>query len=409
MSIGSSLNRRKFLKTAAQSGIGLGVASSMRASRILGANDRINLGLIGSGGRGRFLMKYFQDQGAEVLALCDVYEPHLAAGIKTAGPRAKSCDDYRRLLEDKSLDAVIVATPDHWHGQMAIDAVEAGKDVYVEKPMCHTVDEGFRLIEAVRKSKRVVQIGTQRRSYDLFVEGKKIMESGKLGEVRLIIAWWINAQTSLRRDKLDGKLDWDKWLGPAPHRPQDPLRFFNWYYFYDYGGGMMVGQAAHIVDAIHWFMNSTYPTAVTCSAGKVHLEGAEVPETTVMNVEYPEDYLVTFTVGYKTMHYAWNNDQMKQFHGSKARFDMARESYALYPQSQDEVMVPELQKRQFQTFNNATRDHIANFMDCIRTRKTPNSTVEAGQHTNVVLCMALESLRHGCRVRWDAERQKMIT
>ena len=196
------------------------------------------------------------------------------------------------------------------------------------------------------------------------------MDSGRLGKVRLVTAWWMNNQASLRKDPLGGQLDWKEWLGSAPQRPLDPTRFFSWYYFYDYSGGMMIGQGAHIIDAVAWFMNSTYPSAVNCSAGQVHLEGAEIPETTIMNVEYPEDYVVTFTVGYKAMRYAANNDQLKQFHGEQARFDMARESFALYPQSRETEMKTDLEKRQFGTFDGATRTHIANFLDCVRSRKT---------------------------------------
>ena len=126
------------------------------------------------------------------------------------------------MLEDKSIDAVLIATPDHWHAQMTIDAVEAGKDVYVEKPMVHKIEEGFRVIEAVRRTKRVVQVGMQRRSYDVFQEAKQIMDSGVTGEVRLVNSWWLNYQPGLRQKKLEGNLDWQQWLGSAPKREVDP-------------------------------------------------------------------------------------------------------------------------------------------------------------------------------------------
>jgi predicted dehydrogenase len=401
-------NRRRFLSQSTKGGLGLAFASSVLPRRVVGAEEKVGVGVIGSGGRGQFLMKIFHDLGAELKGVCDVYKPNLMAGLQLADPSARPCGDYRRLLDDKTVQAVIIATPDHWHARMTIDAVHAGKDVYVEKPLCHTVDEGFRVMEAVNSSKRIVQVGTQRRSYPIFQEGKKIMDSGKLGDVRLVTAWWLNHQSSLRQAPLQGDLDWKQWLGPAPQRPLDPLRFHNWYYFYDYSGGMLVGQGAHVVDAIHWFMNATYPEAVNCSAGRAHLPGAEIPETTVMNIEYPEDFLVTFTVGYKAMEYARNNDQLKQFHGDKARLDMARESYALYPKTRERVMKPELEKQEFGTFDGASRDHILNFLDCVRTRKTPNATVEMSHHTNVVLCMAIESLRKGCRVRWDSANRKIV-
>jgi predicted dehydrogenase len=207
--------------------------------------------------------------------------------------------------------------------------------------------------------------------------------------------------------KLAGDLDWKQWLGSAPERPVDSLRFFNWYYFWDYSGGLMVGQAAHVIDTIHWFMNSTYPVAVTCAGGRVNLTGAEIPETTSMAIEYPENYLAVFTVGYKAMHYAPANDQMMQFHGSKARLDMGREGYALYPQSDAVEMFPTVEKRRPGSFESATRAHIHNFMEAVRSRQDPSANVEMGLQTSVVMAMAIEALRTGRRVKWNAAAKKM--
>jgi predicted dehydrogenase len=195
-------------------------------SRILGANDRVRAALIGAGGRGRYLTGEFKEIGVEMGAVCDVYEANLNAGLKVASTGAKAYDNYRRMLEDKSFDVVVVATPDHWHARMTMDAVEAGKDVYVEKPLAHTIPEGFQMIEAVRRTKRIVQVGTQRRSYDIFLEAKKIMDSGQVGDVHLVNSWWINYQAGLSTRTLQGKLDWKQWLGTAPQRELDPVRFF---------------------------------------------------------------------------------------------------------------------------------------------------------------------------------------
>jgi predicted dehydrogenase len=374
---------------------------------VLGANDRVRAGVIGSGGRGRLHIAEFKEIGAEVAAVCDVYQPNLEAGLKIASTGARPYSDYRRLLDDKSLDAVVVATPDHWHARMVIDAVEAGKDVYVEKPMCHLVDETFRVIDAVRRTKRVVQVGMQRRSFDLFQNARQLMDPARLGEVRLVNSWWLNNQAGLSNRKLAGELDWKAWLGSAPARPPDPTRFFNWYYFYDYSGGLLIGQAAHVVDAIHWFMNSTAPLAVTCTGGRPNLAGAEVPETACLAVEYPENYLAVFTIGYKAMRYAQYNDQMKQFHGSKARLDVWREGYALYPESNAIEMKPAAQESRPGSFNSATRMHIRNFLDCIGSRKDPNAPVEAGAATALVLAMALDSLRSGRRLKWNAAARRV--
>jgi predicted dehydrogenase len=392
----STMHRRTFL-----------LASAASQVRIKGASDRIRAGIIGAGGRGRYLTAQFKELGVEMAGVCDVYDANLQAGLKEANTGAHAFDDYRKLLDDKSFDAVIVATPDHWHARMVIDAVEAGKDVYVEKPMAHKIEEGYQVIDAVRRTKRVVQVGMQRRSAELFLEAKRIMDSGQLGEVRLVTSWWYNNTSSLTNRPLAGKLDWDKWLGTAPKRPLDPVRFFNWYYFWDYSGGLLIGQAAHILDAIQWFMGSKEPIAVTCTGGRVNLPGAEVPETATIAIEYPENYLATFTLGYKAMRYNSFNDQLKQFHGSKARFDVGRESYALYPESPALDMKAAVESRKPGSFNSAAPQHIRNFMECIRSRKDPNAPVEAGQATNIVLCMTMDSLRAERRLKWNSQTRRV--
>ena len=384
------INRRKFV-----------AATALSAARVMGANGRIRAGVIGSGGRGRYLTAEFKEVGAEMAAVCDVYEPNLAAGLKAASTGAKPFDNYKRLLEDKSIDVVIVATPDHWHARMTIDAVEAGKDVYVEKPLAHTIDEGYRIIEAVRRTKRVVQVGMQRRSSDLFAQARQIVTSGECGNVRLVNSWWYNYTSSPQPRPLEGKLDWNQWLGSAPKRELDPFRFRNWYWFWDYSGGLMIGQAAHIIDAIHMVMGSAHPLAVTCSAGRVNVDGVEIPETTCMSIEYPENYLAVFTLGYKAMRYNAYNDQCKQFHGDKARLDVGREWWALYPQSNEIEMKPSKELKQPGSFGAATRNHIRNFLECTLSRKDPSATVEIGQATNIVLCLSMDALRAGKRLRWN--------
>jgi predicted dehydrogenase len=391
------MDRRQFLLTTAAA-----------QGRILGANDRIRTGIIGAGGRGKYLTGQFKEIGAEMAAVCDIYEANLQGGLKEASTGAKPFHDYRKLLDDKSIDAVIVATPDHWHARMVIDAVEAGKDVYCEKPMAHKIDEGFAVIQAVRRTHRIVQVGMQRRSAELFLEGKRILDSGQLGEIRLVTSSWYNNTPSFRQAKLAGDLDWKQWLGSAPDRPLDPVRFFNWYYFWDYSGGLLIGQAAHILDCIQWFMNSTHPVAVTCTGGKPNLPGAEVPETASVAIEYPENYLATFTIGYKAMRYNQFNDQLKQFHGNKARFDVGREWYALYPEQPTALeLKASVEKKKPGSFNSAAPSHIRNFLECLRSRKEPNAPVEAGQAANIALCMTMDSLRQGKRLRWNSQTRQV--
>jgi predicted dehydrogenase len=286
---------------------------------------------------------------------------------------------------------------------MVIDAVNAGKDVYVEKPMTHTIPEAHAVVKAVRSTGRVVQVGTQRRSSPLFMDAKKVMDSGATGPVRLVNSWWVNYQDGLSQRKLAGALDWKQWLGPAPAREVDPVRFFNWYYYYDYSGGLLIGQAAHIVDFVHWFMGSKAPATVSCMGGEVNLKGAEIPETACLTAQYPENYLSVFTIGYRAMRYSTYNDQMNQFHGSKARFDVGRENYALWPQSLAIDMKPSIDVKQPDSFTPATRAHIRNFLECIKMRQDPNAPVEAGLSTRIVLSLAIDSLRQG-RVMGSRER-----
>ena len=362
--------------------------------------------MIGTGNRGLYLTKQFMAQGTDVTAVCDVYEPRLAAGKEAASPAARSFYDYRLLLEDKSIDAVVIATPDHLHAPMLIDALAAGKDVYVEKPLAHTVEDGFRMVAAVRRTNRIVQVGTQRRSYDLYQEAKQIIDSGETGPVRLVNAWWLNNDRIAPTPKVNGKLEWELFLGPLPKGPLDAERFFNWQQHWDTGRGYHLGQAAHIVDGVQWMMNSSCPLAVTCASGKNNLEGGEIPETGSLTVEYPENYILVFTAGYRAMHYRQYNDQMQQFHGAKARFDLGRESYALYPESNAVQLTASRQKSRPDTFELASRAHVANFLDCLRSRKEPNAPIETGNSTNITLCMGVNSLRTGRRLRWSPDSRR---
>ena len=242
----------------------------------------------------------------------------------------------------------------------------------------------------------------RRRSYGLYHEAKQIYDSGAIGDVRLVNTWWVNHQRALQPGVLTGKLDWDLFLGSvAPKIPPDPTRFFNWLYFRDYACGMLAGQGAHILDGIHMMTGSTYPLAVTASGGKPNIPGAELTETASMSVQYPENYLLVFTIGYKAMRYNMFNDQMQQFHGDKARFDLGRESYALWPQSSAVDMKPSLERRDPGSFESASGAHVRNFLECLRTRKEPNATVEMGQVPVIVLGLAMEAMRTGRRQNWD--------
>src|SRR6267378_1326200 len=181
-------------------------------------SQQLTVGVIGSGGRGRYLEKAFQqDASVRITAVCDVYEPNLEAGLSAAKNQAKAYRNYKALLDDKTIDAVIIATPEHWHHRMLLDALAAGKDVYVEKPLCQTPEQGAELVRAAASSKSVVQVGMQRRSYELFQKARDINKSGALGNVRMVRSWWLNnnLRGSSQTPVLKGPLDWEQWQGPA--------------------------------------------------------------------------------------------------------------------------------------------------------------------------------------------------
>src|SRR5260370_26490447 len=207
------MNRRTFL-----------VASAGAMWAQTAPSDRIGIGTIGSGGRGRYLISVFaKDPAVRHTAVCDVYEPNLEAGLSAAHNQAKAYRNYKALLEDKAVDAVIIATPEHWHHRMLLDALAAGKDVYVEKPLCQTPQQGVELMDAARASKSIVQVGMQRRSYDLYLKAPDLCAAGTLGAVRLVRSWWIN--NSLRNASnpaLKGPLDWDQCHAPAKRHSPHP-------------------------------------------------------------------------------------------------------------------------------------------------------------------------------------------
>jgi predicted dehydrogenase len=371
-------------------------------------SDQVTLGVIGSGSRGTFVTGVFQkDPALRVAAICDVYEPNLenavSAASKVPGTHPKQYRNYRELLADKDVQAVLIATPEHWHYQMVLDALAAGKDVYVEKPLCQTPEQGIALVEAEKKTKQIIQVGMQRRSFDLYLEGRKIVAAGQLGNVRMVRSWWLNNYVnSGRSTKVDGKLDWEQWQGPAAHREFDADRFRNWRYYSDYAGGILADQGAHVFDGIHMLMGAGYPSAVTAAANRPHKGGVDQPESVVATAEYPEDFIGVFSINYAAMRYQLKNDQLNQLDGDKARMDIGREELKVYLLGAEDTAA--IQKKSEKGFGWATDLHVQNFLDCVRTRKPPTAPMRIAFQAALVVQMANLSLKNGRRMRWDGKR-----
>lgn len=376
--------------------------------------DTVSIGVIGAGGRGTLVMTTFQkNPNVRVGAVCDVYEPNLERVISVAAKAQsgapKACRNYKQLLEDKSIDAVVIATPEHWHAQMVLDAIAAGKDVYVEKPLCRTPEEGVALVAAAEKSKQIIQVGMQRRSYDLYLEGRKIVAAGTLGNVRMVRSWWLNnyvGNGGARTARLDGVLDWEQWQGPMRKRiPPDPFVFRNWRYITEYAGGVVADQGAHVYDGIHLLMNASYPLAVTAAAGRPHRAGYDTPESVVVTAEYPEDFIGVFQINYAAMRYRNRNDQLNQLDGDQARMDIGRENIRVFKQGAEDA--PAVELRSEKGFDWATDLHVQNFLDCIRTRQTPTAPVRLGFQAALVVQLANISLKSGRRAKWNAKLNKV--
>jgi len=386
--------------------------SASGAALLAAPSERITLGVIGSGGRGTFVMTVFQqDPDLRVGAICDVYEPNLENALSTAskgqgGVAPKAYRNYKQLLDDKSIDAVLVASPEHWHHRMVLDALAAGKDVYVEKPLCHTPGEGVELVEAEKRSKNIVQVGMQRRSYDLYQEGRKIVASGALGDVHMVRSWWLNTQLGgSRATKLEGALDWNQWLGPLPSRPMNPDLFRRWRLYSEFAGGIVADQGAHVYDGIHMLMGAGYPLAVTAAAGRPHAASGDTPESVVVTAEYPEDFIGVFTVNYGAMKYKSRNDQMNHLDGGKARMDIGREDLRVFNQGAEEVAA--IEKRSEKGFGWATNLHVQNFLECVRSRKAPTAPMWLGFQAALVVQLANQSLKSGRRMKWNQTLRKV--
>jgi predicted dehydrogenase len=263
------------------------------------------------------------------------------------------------------------------------------------------------LVEAEKKTKQIIQVGMQRRSYDLYLQGREIVAAGTLGNVRMVRSWWLNNYITGRpAQKLEGVLDWEQWQGPVKKRiPMTPDVFRHWRNYADYAGGIVADQGAHVFDGIHLLMNASYPLAVTAAAGKPHRESFDTPESVVATAEYPEDFIGVFSINYAAMKYASRNDQMNHLDGDKGRMDIGRVDCKVYMEGAEEK--PAIEKTSPNGFGWATDLHVQNFLECVRTRKRPAAPMVLGFQAALVVQMANISLKTGRRVRWNAATGKV--
>lgn len=358
------LNRRSFLVA--------GGLTALASTRVLGANNTIRVGVIGAGGRMNGLLNAADKAGPyQIVAVSDVYGPHRDAIKERSGGSATTHLNYHDVLS-QDIDAVIIASPDHWHVPMAVDAIAAGKDVYLEKPVTHTIEEGATLTRALRSSKQILQCGMQQRSWSHFRNAVDMIQGGSLGRVTQVRTyWWQNYQTSWTPKPMDTQaLDWKLWLGSAPDQPFSVEKYSHWRWYWNFGGGAMTDLFAHWIDVVHWAMKTDQPRQAQMLADKYIFEQWDCPDTIQAAFRYPG-----FDVVYEGMMSSSIDDGGLEFRGTEATLKIDRGGFGIYREGVQTAQNPVLAEH---SFRDGTVAHMENFFDCIRTRKDPNAPVEAG-------------------------------
>lgn len=319
-------------------------------------------------------MAAFRELGSPVPAVCDVYEPNLALGVEAADEGAEGYDDYRRILDRDDVDAVLIATPDHWHVRMMLDAVSAGKDVYCEKPMSHSISEGVRAVQGVRATDRIVQIGMQRRSTPWIIEMQQAVADGAIGRVTMARAEWNWAiSRPLDNSELPGKLDEERFLGGAAES-LEPMMFRRWRYFWSFSGGNMTDQGTHLMDVIQWFAGVGAPRSAVCQGTVIGMRGAQTPDSFAAAFDYGS-FLASWTLNYNN---DYQNGWSIELLGDQGTVVLNNRGYKLYaaPWNQNQEPVKVFEDRL------PTIPHVRNFLECVKSRDEPNAPVEVG-HTAV--------------------------
>ncbi len=413
----AGVSRRQFLRQTAAAGLAIPVAGQWGGSALGGAapaSEAVRVGLIGCGGMGRGdLAVFLQNPQVQCPVVCDVDDRNAAAVAalvdEKRGRPPEGVRDFRRILERKDVDAVIVATPDHWHALPTILAFESGKDVYVEKPLATTIAEGRAMVEAAKRYGRVAQMGAQRRSSPAYAEAIDLVRSGKLGKVSLARAWayldWIKPIGNPPDGDPPAEVDYDLWLGPARKRPFNPNRFhFNFRWFWDYAGGLMTDWGVHLIQVLLWAMGPEPPKSVISSGGKHVLEdNSETPDTQITVYDFPSYTLVwehKVGVGLGLYNRPWG----MSFTGTEGTLVINDSGCEILR----EPTKDSIEARKMPGGPDPRPAHIRNFLECVKSRQETVEPLEAGHHVSTVAHLGNLALRAGRKIDWDHAREQVV-
>lgn len=406
------ISRREFLakSAAGAAAVAFGTAGGLAPSRAMGANDRMSIGVIGVGGRGFSLMNELdradKERATEVTAICDTWRPRREMVAQKVNDRygadCRTFSDYEDLLALGDIDAVIIATPDFAHARIMIDALKAGKDIYVEKPMATNFEDAKEAFDAAAVSDRVVQVGTQRRSSGIWKGAAKAVQSGVLGKISRVEIGWNDCKPRWLRGYSDVKeedVNWKRYLMDLPYRPFDPKQYKLWHFYRDFTNGTIALLGSHYIDVVAWLMNAPFPrTAVANGGHYVWDDGREHEDTLYAIYDYPEGFACRYASGLGN-----SAESGCRIYGTNGMFSESGFKITGAGGKGNNVV-----KEEMKIEPEAGEDHMRNWLDCIRSRKTPNAPVEAGYQHSIACVMGYQALITGRKMRYMLDLRRIV-
>ena len=398
----TSVSRRRFLSSSAAA---LAIAPHASA-RILGANESITLGFIGVGGMGSGLLNIFKGMpDVRVAAVCDVFEPHQERAREAAGGKPEAFHDFRKVLDRKDIDAVVIATPDHWHAIPALLAMQAGKDVYCEKPLAYRIAEGRAVADAAAKFRRVTQMGNLIHAGENYHRVVEIVQSGVLGKITKARVWMASQSGSLGKPADSAPppgLDYDLWLGPAPKRPYNPNRsHFNWRWFWDYAGGSLMDFCCHIIDPVLWAMKVDAPETITATGGRYAIDdNCETPDTLEVAYHFANGFDLVWSNTQANSHGIDNKGMGIEFQGTRGTLICDYSTFQIIPEGKETIELPA------KTLKRSVGHH-REFLDAIKSRDECSCNFGYGHKLTTVGHLGNIALWSGEKLKWDAKAERV--